>query len=632
MRALLLLTLALGAGHGLAQELPAWAQEALRAAEPFQVPEGAAVWTLLDRTRITRDKDGSWLRSRQVVHRVLQQRGGAQAASFTLDGAPDTSHIESLRGWHRRAAGGVERLDRQRVATYGELGGGQLHLRTRTVAGFERVGRGDIVAFESLEREANYFNLTVAAVFGDSPVHVRRFELVQQAQDQAVIQPVAFDEWGLKAIRKPGVLEILDVPARANEALGPDDFLAFPYVILGFQGGEDDPMRDWGAMARWYANKFRNCAETRAGLAATEFAESLTLAAKALADKISYRQVYLTSARGWEPLAGAEVERRAYGDCKDMVAYLAYRLDQLGLDLNPALCHINSGYDPSPVEPVQPNAFNHVIAAIPLAHTLGFAAEVEADGRRWLLHDPTDRYTPLGQLGLQLRGRTLMICDDAGAHWVTLTDAAVQRADLELRLLGKIDGDNGLEGRLRVEERGDAIGLRTQLGEGNLAELLAHLREALALPGVVDLVPEPPNLDSQGVLTLECAVLWPSFLRRNAGGLKLPAAVTGGGYIKLETMAARQQPVWIPATTPTRWHLELDVPFPLKAFNDFWQWQDPFSRLSWQAQPGRHFVCDFSHQRQRKHYGPSERLAGLTAWYDYVDHYARFLINATCFF
>lgn len=632
MRALLLCLLALLACSSRAEELPSWAEEALRAAEPFQVPKGAAVWTLLDRTRITREQDGSWLRSRQVVHRVLQQRGGASAASFTLDGAPDSSRIESLRGWHRRADGGVQSLDHKQVTTFGELGSGPLHLRTRTVAGFEQVGRGDILVFESLEREANYFSVTVAAVLGDNPVHVRRFELVQQAQDQIVIQPVSFEPWGLKAIRKPGVLEILDVPARANEALSPDDFLAFPYVILGYRGGDGDPMASWDAMARWYAAKFRACAETRGGLSAAEFPESLSLAAKSLADKISYRQVYLTSARGWEPLAGAEVERRAYGDCKDMVAYLAYRLDKLGLDLNPALTHINSGYDPSPEEPVQPNAFNHVIAAIPLAHSLGFAAEVERDGRRWLLHDPTDRYTPLGQLGLQLRGRTLMICDDAGAHWVTLPDSAVQSIRLDLHLRGRIDADHGLEGTLQLAEHGDAIGLRTLLGEGSLNDLLARLREQLALPGVVDLEPKLPNLDSQGVLTLECAVVWPSFLRRNAGGLKLPAAVTGGGYIKLETMEARQQPVWIPATTPTRWRLELDLPFPLKAIEDRWQWQDALSQLSWQAQPGRTFICDFSHERRRLHFGPNDRLAGLEAWYDYVDKYARFLINATCFF
>ncbi len=632
MKTLLLCTLALLAGTGLAQELPGWAEDALRAAEPFQVPEGAAVWTLLDRTRITRDKDGSWLRSRQVVHRVLQQRGGASASSFALDGAPDTSRIESLRGWHRRADGLVQTLEQKQVTTFGELGGGSLHLRTRTVAGFERVGRGDILAFESLEREANYFHVTLAAVLGDNPVHVRRFELDHQAQDEVVIHPVSFESWGLKAIRKPGVLEILDVPARASEALGPDDFLAFPYVILGFRGGAGDPMASWDAMARWYAAKFRDRAETRGGLSAAEFAESLTLAAKSLADKISYRQVYLTSARGWEPLAGAEVERRAYGDCKDMVAYLAYRLDKLGLDLNPALTHINSGYDPSPSEPVQPNAFNHVIAAIPLAHSLGFAAEVEHRGRRWLLHDPTDRYTPLGQLGLQLRGRTLMICDDAGAHWVTLPDSAFQNAHLNLRLQGRIDTNNGLLGQLQLEEHGDAIGLRTLLGEGSLADLLARLRDQLALPGVVDLEPKPPNLDNLGVLTLECAVVWPSFLRRNAGGLKLPTAVTGGGYIKLETMEARQQPVWIPATTPTHWRLELELPFPLKAIEDRWHWQDPLSRLSWQAQPGRTFICDFSHERRRLHYGPNDRLAGLVAWYDYVDKYARFLINATCFF
>lgn len=615
----------------LADDLPTWAEEALGNSTPFQVPPEAQVWTLLDLTRISRDKSGTWTRSRRVVHRVLQQRGGREAAVFTLDGAEDSSKIESLHGWLRRADGSVEVLDRSNVATYGDRTSAALNRRTRTVAFFERVNRGDIVAFESQERESNYFNLTVAAVMTDHPVHVRRFELNLEGGGKPMIKTVGFGPWGLKAITKPGILEILDVKARENEALGPDGFMAFPYVILGYLEGDSDKMASWEAMARWYAQMFRSKAGIRTGLAPSQEMASLDKALNSVAHKISYRQLYLTSSRSWEPLNGAEVERRAYGDCKDLVAYLGYLLDKQGLDLMPALVNINSGFNADANLAVQPNAFNHVVAAIPLKQSLGLKAEVKQNNKTWLLVDPTDRSTPMGMLGSHLRGRNLMICSVDGAHWITVPDAAICTTRLDLELIGKIDADNGLEGRLQVWEQGDAVGLRTSLREGGAPELLRRLREALDLPGVVDLEADPATQDESGV-KLNCRVIWPSFLRRNAGGLKLPAAITGGSYIKLETMEARQQPVWIPASTPTHWHLDLDTPIPLKAMSDTWQWHDEVSSLTWKAKPGKRFVCDFSHERRECHYDLSRRLEGLEAWYDYVDNYAKFQINATCLF
>lgn len=615
-------------GSLFASELPDWASQAVSQVDVANAPKEAGFWTVLDRTRIEY-RGGKFRRKRQVVRLILQQGSAEEAAVYTIDGEEKNTRIEALNGWHRRADGSVKKLFKKNVMTLGFSTSRYLTRETTTYAFFEQANRGDIVAFESDESESNLFTATTIMLMSNQPTAMKIIEW-QSDSGSARVQPVNLESWGLSVQQSEGRLEIRNIPQIRDESLAPDDSLFFPYVNLAFLAGDSDPSASWDSLARWYTGVFQSAASSSGNLANDK--APLENVAQTIAKSMTYRQVYLEPGRGWKPLAGAEVERRAYGDCKDLSACTAYKLGKSGVMAQPALARIATNFLIDATLPASPYVFNHVIVAIPLAQSLGYAAEVVHGERRFLLYDPTDRYTPFGQLSHQWKGRNLMICDSNGALWVTVPAGAVNQASIQFGLVGALDANNSFKGKWTVSERGDAMGLLTVLNEASERDMINQLREMLSLPGLVTLTNCKSQVDATGTLSLEMDVIWPGFLQRNAGGLRLPTAIIGQSLVTLERLEERQLPLWIDELTSRSWHLELSGMNGLAALKDSWSWKETLGEFSWKATNGETFVVDYQRQRSPARYALADLKDGLKAWEDYGTNFERFLVNATVFY
>ena len=614
-------------------QLPDWAQAALTSVQGTTPPEDEAVWRLLDQTRITLRSDGKWHKQRRLVSLVLQQRGGDSAAVYLIDGQEDNTKIRKLKGWHLNTNGKLKKLDKDNVGTLGMSSRSVSSIDTVTAAFFERVNKGDLVAFESEEEESSYMAVSSATLLGANPIHTRVIELINEGTGgEVILKPLGMEAWGISPQQQGNRLTFRDLPALRNEIFTPDSYLEYPSVLYGFfTKGDKEPLASWDNMARWYAGLFREKSGSSTQGSAAQSLESLQEAANLFRTKISYRQVYLSSARGYEPIKGEEVVRRGYGDCKDMVSCLSWQLGKSGVTVHPALTNIISGPYTTAETPTHA-AFNHVIGAIPLSKSLGLPAEVEVDGSRYLMFDPTDRYTNLGYLGSHFQGRSAMICTDEGARWVAIPDAALDNASIEASLQGQVDANFTLQGSLTLVEHGDAWGLRSTYNQGNLPDLLYSLRLQLQVPGVVDLVATAPVLGGDGTLTLNLQVNWPGFMARDAGGLCLPRGITGSYYRSLAGDKPRQQPIWIDSNLPISWKMELALPVALSASNNSCIIDDKLGKLTWEATVGQMLTINFTSSRVMTSFGLDKLEEGEAAWESYRNSFNQFILGSTQFY
>lgn len=119
------------------------------------------------------------------------------------------------------------------------------------------------------------------------------------------------------------------------------------------------------------------------------------------------------------PHTPAETLERRYGDCKDQVALLVKMLRTAGVPAHAALLRAGDGRDVDPDFPAM-SMFNHVIVYVP--------------GNPALWIDPTDRFTPVGELPLPDQGRLALIADGSTTSLTSTPEApSARNGYLEVR-------------------------------------------------------------------------------------------------------------------------------------------------------------------------------------------------------
>jgi len=108
---------------------------------------------------------------------------------------------------------------------------------------------------------------------------------------------------------------------------------------------------------------------------------------------------------GWQANHAADIYRNRYGDCKDKTTLLISMLQAAGIHAVYVPVDSHRGY----VDPDAPSRYgNHMITAIEIpadVQDARFKAIVKAkDGKRYLIFDPTDERTPVGNLRSDLQG------------------------------------------------------------------------------------------------------------------------------------------------------------------------------------------------------------------------------------
>jgi len=151
---------------------------------------------------------------------------------------------------------------------------------------------------------------------------------------------------------------------------------------------------------------------------------------------------------GWQPHPAADVFRNRYGDCKDKATLLGSMLHEIGVESYYVSINTKRGAVTS-ATPAH-LGFNHLILAIKIPENLNdsrlIATMHDAKLGKILFFDPTNEYTPLGQIGGYLQANYGLLISPQGGELLELptqpgtTNGILRTGKLILDPSGRLTG------------------------------------------------------------------------------------------------------------------------------------------------------------------------------------------------
>lgn len=396
-----------------AADAPRWLVELARRPAPVADRDADAV-VLHDEEQVTVQANGRVVTRRLFAVRV-QTKAGWRAASMQEVYSPGSVEIRSLKAWILMDGRTVE-LGKDHVVDAALVDNDVYNeARVRMMSMAEQVVPGAIFGGESETAGTTIFSQIEWWLHSRWPVE--RLQRSLTLPPGWNVQATTFNHTPIEPVingaTRTWTVERLPAPLEEEEA-PPDDGLV-PRIAVTYYGSPRSAAAfdSWESVGRWLAALQEPSARPTPQLAAK--ARDLTTTATtdldrlraigAYAQKVQYISIQTGIGRGggYTPHAAADVLQKNYGDCKDK-ANLMHTL--LGtLNIPSFLVTIYSG-DPSYVreEWPSPQQFNHAIIAIPVARGTALPAVLEDETGSLLFFDPTDPFTPLGELPLSLQG------------------------------------------------------------------------------------------------------------------------------------------------------------------------------------------------------------------------------------
>src|SRR3984885_2655678 len=178
-----------------------------------------------------------------------------------------------------------------------------------------------------------------------------------------------------------------------------------------------------------------------------------------------------------QPHSAVDVFKYRYGDCKDKATLLIAMLNAVGVRATWVLVDTHRGL----IDPLLPSIQgNHAIAAIEMP--AGYsdpdlrAVVTARNGKRYLIFDPTDTYTPIGLLGFHLQGSYGILVAGNDSQVIELPTLAPDADTVERVASFALNEDGGLKGTVKEARSGEAArGLRrvyTEEGEKQQQEAI----------------------------------------------------------------------------------------------------------------------------------------------------------------
>ncbi len=434
---------------------PAWVQQAA-AKPPGQYPPDTNAVVLLDDESLTVTGPGEAEVLHRRVVRILRPQGREEARFRTYLSSGEK--VQSLHAWSIDSAGHQYEIKEKDFADsspfYGEMYS-DIHYRLAEVpAG----NPGSVVAFEYSVKRKLWMDQWSWFFQEDIPVDEARFTLQLPGSWEYK------DSWANYPAEKAS-------PAGAsrwqwvchNLAGIPDEgHSPYRYALAGhmelafFEPAAASNFGSWKAIGDWYYKLASDRRDANSEITAkaqqlTANASSFDAKVRALTSFIQAEIRYVAieiGIGGYQPHPAPDIYRMRYGDCKDKVTLLSTMLKAVGIDSDYVLVHTERGVVKSDVPAAD---FNHVILAIalpPNAATAQYRSVVKTkSGASYLIFDPTDEYTPVGDLRTALQGSYGLLVTPNGGELIKLpvlppgSNLVERQGRFTLQADGSLSGD-----------------------------------------------------------------------------------------------------------------------------------------------------------------------------------------------
>jgi Domain of Unknown Function with PDB structure (DUF3857)/Transglutaminase-like superfamily len=417
---LIILTPAAWAGVSV----PDWVRTAAAAPLPQYEPDTDAV-VLLDDVNYTVANSGDYVEHYRRAVKILRPEGRDEA-NFYLH-LREKEKVLSLHAWSIDKSGREYELKDRDFAERGAFDFAlynDIRMRTATAPAADP---GAVVAFEFEIRRVSWLNHLDWGFQEPIPVHEARLAL--QLPQGWEYRPYWAGTLQVPPDEKPGnVTWVLhDLPAIKHEPMSPARWSLSARLGLAYlePGQSAKNMATWEALGTWFdqlatgrRNPSPELSEKARQLTAgkADFDGKVRALTDFMQSEIRYVAIEI-GIGGYQPHPATDVFRVRYGDCKDKATLLSSMLHEVGIESDYIVINTHRGIAHPDIP--TPAAFNHVILAIDLPpgtksdpYRSIFTAK---SGKRYLIFDPTDPYTPLGELRGDLQDSyALLVADGKG--------------------------------------------------------------------------------------------------------------------------------------------------------------------------------------------------------------------------
>jgi len=443
--------------------VPDWVRSAAAQKVGTYPPETKAV-VLLDQTDYTVTAPGDYIEHSRWIVKILRPDGREEA-----DLAVDLSKGEKLNylhAWTLDSAGHEYEL-KQKDFTERSFPSFILYDDIRFLTATAPAANvGSVVAFEFEARKHSFTNQINQFFQEDNPVHEVKISLT--LPDGWEFK----DSWPVTAGVKPTQTSPNHWEWAAQDLAGiePEPMMPERHSLLGrlaiayFPPGEKGNMASWSALGQWYATLTSGRRDPTPQITQevehltagkTDFDSKLRLLTAFLQSEIRYVAIEI-GIGGYQPHSADDIYRYHYGDCKDKATLLSSMLHVAGVNSDYVLIDTDRGF----VNPSVPSVwFNHAILAIELppdAKADRYSSVITAKtGKRYIIFDPTDEYTPVGSLRPELQDTYALLVGDSGGELIKTPLLAPDTNTLQRTGHFVLTADGGLSGEVSEERGGD---------------------------------------------------------------------------------------------------------------------------------------------------------------------------------
>lgn len=469
---------------------PDWVRQAAASTLPTYDAETNAV-VLLDEISVRVLNPSEYVEHSRRVTKILRPEGRDEADLVVYLEANERLH--SIHCWSLDRSGKAFELKDKDFSERGVFFGFDLYNDVR-----ERTGKcpaadpGAVVAFEYEVERHSWVNEFEWGFQESIPVHASHVVLslppgweykTQWANGEPVEPSKIGDsgwEWTLR-----------DLPAIEHEPMRPSTWaLSLRMGLIYFPSTPNESSAgSWKALGRWYTQLTSDRRVPSPEL--SQKARELTAGkpdfdakARALSSFLQTDVRYVAieiGIGGYQPHPAGDVFRARYGDCKDKATLLSTMLHEVGIESNYVLIDTHRGIvNPGLSSP----HFNHAILAIEIpSGTTGdhYQSVVKSkNGKDYLIFDPTDPYTPMGDLRGDLQDTYALLVTADGGELIHTPLAQPEANELSRTGRFRVAADGTISGEIEEIDSGDhAIHERAWLIHANQLERTDQIERRL---------------------------------------------------------------------------------------------------------------------------------------------------------
>jgi Domain of Unknown Function with PDB structure (DUF3857)/Transglutaminase-like superfamily len=394
--------------------MPEWMQELTRAQLPPYPPETDAVVLLDDESTVVKD-NGDIATVHRFAAKILRP-GGSKEVGLVVVPFDSETKLTYLKAWSLDAKGQVYEVKEKDAVETAMLDDNTYSDLRHKVLQIPAAVPGTIVGYEYQQRRRPYFLQDAWAYEGRLPVRKARFSVTLPPgwryeafwSNREKLQPT---EAGTTL-----TWEVADVAGIEPQRSMPAYRAVAPLMVVNYLPSNVTRAATHGSWADVSTWAWKLVQGRRTGTPEIHArAVALTQGSNTPIEKIralapfAQREIRYVAVEigigGYQPHQAAEIFAHRYGDCKDKATLLSAMLKEVGIDSDYLLVHTDRGV----VQPDMPSAasFNHVVLAIylpPNVSTEGLPALYKHPKLgNILFFDPTDEFTPVGQIPTYLQ-------------------------------------------------------------------------------------------------------------------------------------------------------------------------------------------------------------------------------------